>query len=348
LRGKKLFVIIEGMSSINCIHAQNCGNCSTLSLTQAEKEEQKRSWLANFLRFPTLQLVPSPKQKNYRSRISMRPNKLGELGYFKPRSHDHVPISECSIAHQAINQALKALPPLPFPAKSVELRSNGEQVLLNIQSQKGHRPKKQALEKWIGDAVHGLGFDGHPMVGQKKLSFQVCGVEHQISLGSFYQTNPEVNELLVQTIIDWTLEHQAKKVLDLYCGAGNIGCAIAKQGVPVIGIESSSSSVQDGKATIKRHQLEMEIRKADADKFQAGDAYFDLAVLDPPRKGAGQVIKELRYTNPKALIYVSCNPHALRKDLGEAKKWGYKPTRMIAFDMFPHTQHVETLVELRK
>ena len=336
------------MSSINCIHAQNCGNCPNLSLTQAEKEEEKRSWLANFLHFPELQFIPSPKQENYRSRISLRPNKFGELGYFKPRTHDHVPISQCSIAHQSINKALKALPQLAFPVKSIEFRSNGEQVLLNIQSQKGHRPKKQVLQEWIGDAIHGLGFDGHSMMGQKKLLFEVCGVEHQISLGSFYQTNPEVNELLVQTIVDWTQEHEAKKVLDLYCGAGNIGCAIAKKGIPVIGIESSPSSVQDGKATIKRHQLEMEIRKGDADKFQAGDAYFDLAIMDPPRKGAGEVIKELRYTNPKALIYVSCNPYALRKDLGEAKKWGYRPTRMIAFDMFPHTQHVETLVELRK
>lgn len=348
MHGKKLFVIIEGMSSIHCIHSRECGNCPQLIFSQVEKEEQKRIWLAQFLQFPNLRFISSPKQENYRARISLRVNKLGELGYFKPKSHSHVPISQCSIAHQKINQALKSLPSLPFPAKSIEFRTNGKDVLLNILSQKGKRPKKQFLQTWLSDEIQGIGIDSQPMVGQKKLDFEVCGIKHQISLGSFYQVNLEINEILVQTILDWVLEHQPKKVLDLYCGAGNIGCAIANKGIPVIGIESSSSSVQDGQATIKHHQLDMEIRKGDADKFQAGDAYFDLAVLDPPRKGANQVIKELRYTNPKALIYLSCNPYALQKDLQEAKKWGYEPTRMIAFDMFPHTRHVETLVELRK
>ncbi len=349
MHGKKLFVINEGMTLVHCIHSEQCGNCPDLIYSQVEKEEKKRRWLAQFLQFPELQFIASPKQKNYRARISLRPNDNGILGYSKPKSHEKVPISECMIAHQKINQALRSLPPfMSMPVKAVAFRTNGEDLLLNILSHKGHRPKKQQLQEWLCDAIQGIGIDSQPMVGQKKLHFEVCGIQHQISLGSFYQVNLDINKILVQTILDWVEEHQPQKVLDLYCGAGNIGCAIANQKIPVIGIESSASSVQDGRATIKRHQLNMEIRKADADKFQAGDAYFDLAILDPPRKGAGMVIKELRYTNPKAILYVSCNPYALQKDLREAKKWGYEPTRMVAFDMFPHTRHVETLVELRK
>lgn len=341
-------IIKTRMHVVHCIHSTECGNCPNLPLSQKEKEEQKRSWLAQLLQFPDLEFISSPKQENYRARISLRPDKFGQLGYFKPKSHTHVQISACTIAHQNINQALQNLPKLTFPVKAIEFRSNGKDLLLNILSQKGRRPKKELLQDWLSDEIQGIGIDSHPLVGQKKLEFEVCGVTHQISLGSFYQVNLEINELLVQTILDWVLEQEPQKVLDLYCGAGNIGCAIANKGVPVIGIESSTSSVQDCQKTIQRHQLDMEIRKGDADKFQAGDAYFDLAILDPPRKGAGEVFKELRFTNPKAIIYVSCNPYALQKDLREAKKWGYQPARMVAFDMFPHTSHVETLVELRK
>lgn len=336
------------MSPVDCIHSEQCGNCPSLSLTQKEKETQKKDWLAQFLQYPELQLVSSPKQTHYRARISLRPNQAGQLGYYKPKSHVPVPISVCTIAHETINNALKTLPPLPFPVRSVAFHSNGRDLLLNILSQKGRRPKKQLLENWLSNEIHGIGIDSQAMVGQPKLALEVCGITHQISLGSFFQVNLEINALLVQTILDWVLEHQPSTVLDLYCGAGNIGCAIANLGIPVVGIESSLSSVRDGQATIKRHRLNMEIRQGDADQFQAGDAYFDLAILDPPRKGAGIVLKELRYTNPKALIYVSCNPYALQKDLREAKKWGYVPSRMVAFDMFPHTHHVETLVELQK
>ena len=283
---------------------------------------------------------------NYRSRISLKMNSKGELGYFKPKSHQHVPISQCAIAHTAINQVLEQLPPVPFANKGIEFRSDGSKVLLNIFSAKGQRPRKKQLEDWAGDIVAGIGMDSQSMIGEKYSSITVCGVEHHFSLGAFYQVNLEINELLVSQIVSWVEEHAPSKVLDLYSGAGNIGLAIANKGIPVLGIESNPHAVQDGKRTALRLNLDMEFRKGNADRFQAGDAFFNLAVLDPPRKGAQSVFKELALTRPMALIYVSCNPHALRKDLVEARKQGYLPRRMIAFDMFPHTSHVETLVEL--
>ena len=331
-----------------CPHLDLCGNCPHMQASIEEQRNNRITWLRSFLQFPELELIPSPKTIGYRARISLRPNKSGELGYFQPKSHNHVPIASCVIAHKSINDALASLPPLPFAAKAVEFRSNGTDVLLNIFSQKGRRPTKKQLQDWNQGVVQGIGVDGQKMIGASQLRFDILGVEHRISLHSFYQVNLELNQILVQTIVDWIKEHKPTKVLDLYCGVGNIGAAIAKENIPVFGIDSAPSSIADGKQTIKRNTLPMEIKKANADQFQAGDAFFDVAVLDPPRKGASGVISELRYTNPKAIIYVSCNPHALRKDLFEAKKYGYTPSRMLAFEMFPHTNHIETLVELRK
>ena len=89
-----------------------------------------------------------------------------------------------------------------------------------------------------------------------------------ISLASFYQVNQSINALLVQTVRDWVLEHNPTQVLDLYCGAGNIGAAIALKGIKVIGMDSAPSSIQDAKQTIQRHSLSMEVFRKDADKFK--------------------------------------------------------------------------------
>ena len=331
-----------------CPHVEDCGNCIRSDQTMDKQRTDQLAWLQRFLNLENIEWIDSPKVMHYRSRIRLRVNKDGTMGYFKPKSHTLVPIDQCSIADESINSAIKELGDVPFPAKTIEFRSNGESVVANVSSLKGKRPAKDTLRTWAEGTLSGIGLDGNKMWGRCKTEMEVCGVNHQFSLSSFYQVNQGINTLLVETVRDWVLEHNPTQVLDLYCGAGNIGAAIALNGIKVVGIDSAPSSIQDAKQTIQRHNLPMEVFKKDADKFEAGDAFFDVAVLDPPRKGCSGVISELQITRPKAIFYVSCNPNALRNDLKEAKKHGYTPYRMKAFDMFPHTHHVETLVELRK
>jgi len=331
-----------------CPNVTVCENCVRVDESIEDQRTGQTSWIKRFLQIDSIEWVDSPKTFNYRSRIRLRVNKDGTMGYFKPKSHTLVPIDHCSIADERINTAIQALGSVPFPAKSIEFRSNGNSVVANVLSLKGNRPTKDVLTQWANGHLDGIGLDGHKMWGSCKTIVEVCGVTHHLSLASFYQVNQGINALLVETVRDWVLEHTPSQVLDLYCGAGNIGTAIALKGVKVIGMDSAPSSIQDAKATIQRHTLSMEVRKTNADKFEAGDAFFDVAVLDPPRKGCAGVISELQITRPKAIFYVSCNPNALKKDLKEAKKFGYTPHRVKVFDMFPHTHHVETVVELRR
>ncbi len=344
------FRLEDRMTTIQdtCPHVTTCGNCIRATETIPTQRTGQIAWLKRFLNVPELDWVDSPKAMHYRSRIRLRIQKDGTMGYFKPKSHTLVPIDHCAIADASINRAIKSLDTVPFPAKSIEFRSNGTSVVANVLSLKGQRPTKDILQNWAEGHLDGIGLDGHKMWGNCTTTIEVCGVTHVLGLASFYQVNQGINALLVETVRDWVLEHNPSQVLDLYCGAGNIGAAIALQGVKVIGMDSAPSSIQDAKRTIQRHNLSMEVHKKDADKFQAGDAFFDVAVLDPPRKGCKGVISELQITRPKAILYVSCNPNALRNDLKEAKKHGYTPYRIKAFDMFPHTHHVETLVELRR
>ncbi len=331
-----------------CRFLDQCGNCTQMQTPIEEQSKSQRAWLKRALNLQQLDWIHSPESFSYRSRIRLRANNTGQLGYFKAKSHTHVPIQECVIAHESINDALRSLSPLPFKAKSVEFRSNGHKVVANITSLKGKRPTKAQMADWGKDHLDGIGLDGQPILGACKTVLTVCDIEHHLSLQSFYQVNLEINSILVNTVKNWVLEHNPSQVLDLYCGAGNIGAAIALEGTKVVGMDMAPSSIQDAKKTIKRHSLPMTVHQTNADKFEAGDEFFDVAILDPPRKGASGVISELQITRPKAILYVSCNPRALAKDMKEAKRFGYVPHRATAFDMFPHTLHVETLVELRK
>ena len=313
---------------------------------ESMQRQQHRNYFSVFFQQPSIEIVPSPMPFFYRNRVSLRPDNDGILGYYKNKSHTHVTIDHCSIAHPRINDVLHSLSPLPFPAKQVEFRTDGTRVLANVRSQKGRRPTKQRLRKWAEPILDGIGLDGTKMWGEQYCHFTVAEVEHSLSLGTFFQVNPAVNAAMVQRICNVVESHAPTKVLDLYSGAGNIAFALAHRGIPVVMIERAGSSIQDAKNTAKRTDLPVEIRQADADRFQAGDSFFDVAVLDPPRKGAAGVLSELSLTRPKCIVYVSCNPYALQKDLKEAARVGYAVKKMTMFEMFPQTKHVEMVVEL--
>ena len=116
----------------------------------------------------------------------------------------------------------------------------------------------------------------------------------------------------------------------------------------MVQIEQGRSSVEDARRTARRHGLEVTIRCGDAGRFEAGDAFFDVAVLDPPRSGAPGLLPQLLLTRPRGIVYVACSPEALARDLAPALQAGYRLERLEIFDMFPQTEHVEVLSVLSR
>ena len=113
-------------------------------------------------------------------------------------------------------------------------------------------------------------------------------------------------------------------------------------------IEAHPTAARDARRTSKAHNISADIRTGKAEAFQAGDAFFDVAILDPPRKGAGAVIEQVLTTRPKAVVLVSCNPSTLAGDLKRAHKHGYRMDSVHLYEMFPHTDHVEAMGVLRR
>lgn len=180
--------------------------------------------------------------------------------------------------------------------------------------------------------------------GEEKLSFK-------ISPYSFFQTNTRGAELLYSIVRGWLSRRKPKLLLDLYCGGGGIGISCASVCGGVVGVETNPSAIEDAKANASLNGLE-------GAQFYGGAVETllpsllamkpDAAVVDPPRSGLNtRVVETLRALGPESLVYVSCNPEALARDL-VALSPRYRAARVEVVDLFPHTEHVETAVWLER
>jgi len=172
-----------------------------------------------------------------------------------------------------------------------------------------------------------------------------------ISPDAFFQTNVRAASVLQQCVVE-TL-HGAQRVLDLYCGSGLFSLRLAAAGARVVGIEENRQAVRDAAANMRLNRIPPDrarfiaVRVEDGLGTVARDAW-DAVILDPPRQGcpAGVLERVFRGIAAPRAVYVSCNPEMLAVELRMILKYGYTVERIEAVDMFPHTEHIETLVHL--
>ena len=295
------------------------------------------------LGIPVSRYIPSPRSSEYRARIELTRSPDGTLGFRSPRTHDNVPISVCAIAREEINAVLQQLPSAPPAIQRVALRSNGSDVVIHALCRDKHRNKARG---WLESLSHlgvPLALNGRGVVGDPTTRLTVAGVRHRLSPSTFYQVNLEINDVLVRDVLQHVHEASPTAVLDLFSGAGNLSLPLAAKGIPCTLIESHPTATKDARRTAADHAITADIRTAGAESFQAGDAFFDVAILDPPRKGAGAVIDQVLLTRPKRVVLVSCNTRSLIDDLKRAAQHGYTMDSVQLYEMFPHTNHIEAM-----
>jgi tRNA/tmRNA/rRNA uracil-C5-methylase (TrmA/RlmC/RlmD family) len=165
-------------------------------------------------------------------------------------------------------------------------------------------------------------------------------------VASFFQANRFLVEELTRAVVEWV--PQGGQVLDLYCGVGLFAVPLAARGDGVLGAEISESAVFDasanGREWARARFFRADVREALSRWPREGG---ERVVLDPPRAGAGpEVVEAVAARRPEVVVYVSCDPPTLGRDLAEFARRGLKPDKMRAFDMFPDTFHLETVVRL--
>jgi 23S rRNA (uracil1939-C5)-methyltransferase len=222
---------------------------------------------------------------------------------------------------------------VPLAKQILERSSQVKGVVQAINKQKGNRILGQSFE-----VLAGAGYI-HETLGE--LIFKV-------SPASFFQVNSEQAMFLYAQALKFADLEETETVLDAYCGVGTLSLFFAKQAKRVIGVESVPEAIQDAKENAVMNKISnVSFVCANAETYCGTLKAIDVAVLNPPRKGCDLLLlKELKRLHPKTVVYISCNPSTLARDLAYLRDFGYKVEAIQPFDMFPQTAHVECVVKL--
>lgn len=199
-----------------------------------------------------------------------------------------------------------------------------------------------------------LGDKEQVVYGKGYIEDVLCGKTFRISAQSFYQVNPKQTEKLYGKAMEFAALTGKEIVLDAYCGTGTIGIIASDNAKEVIGVELNKAAVKDAKTNAKRNQVNnITFYEKDAGQFMVQmaeqNAHVDVVLMDPPRAGSDEAfLSSLIKLKPNKVVYVSCNPETLGRDLKYLTQKGYKATKGVGVDMFPWAGHVESVVLLEQ
>lgn len=339
---------VSDRACINCEYYGICGGCSLLHMDIGKELEFKIKKVEDILKkFGGIEYkieeIISPNIYNYRNKATFQVNK--KLGYFKKRTNDLIEIDNCLLVDERINKIIKQIKKFDLiNIEQIVIRTSQNEIMLIIKS-----------TGKIDDNLIGLDVDSI-VINKKGIYKIIKGPGYIIEeLGeykfivqpdSFFQVNSEAAKMLYDKVLEFASLKGSEKVLDLYCGTGTIGSYISKYADSVLGVEINKYAIEDA---IKNKKLN-HIRNID---FICSDANnidltgFDIVIVDPPRSGLDSKTKEyLKTINPKKIVYVSCDPVTLARDLKDlSEKYEVKDISLV--NMFPRTEHVETICLLK-
>ena len=303
-------------------------------------------------------------------------------GFYRERTHQVVPIDRCRILPQESDDAkacvvrwMEQFRIAPYDEttgrgliRHIYVRKgfvSGE-VLVCVVANGGTLPHEKELTDALKKNVKGLktvvlsvnhkqgnavlGDQFIPLHGDGYIEDTLCGLRFRLSPRSFYQVNHDQAERLYNAAIEAAQLTRKETVLDLYCGTGTITLCLARHAGKVYGVEIIEQAIADAKENAKRNGIEnTEFLCADAGqtaaRFAADGIKPDVIVIDPPRKGVSpDVIDAMVQMNPARIVYVSCDPATLARDVKLLTAQGYCVRIAQPFDLFPRTAHVETVV----
>ena len=199
-----------------------------------------------------------------------------------------------------------------------------------------------------------LGKTNKFIYGERYITDYIGDIKFEISPLSFFQVNPIQTKILYEKVLEYADLQGHEIVYDAYCGIGTISLFLAKKAKKVIGVEIVEEAIEDAKRNAKLNNIENaefyvgKVEEVIPRLYQQGQN-ADVVVVDPPRKGCDQkLLDTIIQMKPKRMIYVSCNPSTLARDLNYLEKNGYKTIEIQPVDMFPHTMHVETVCLMSK
>jgi 23S rRNA (uracil1939-C5)-methyltransferase len=324
--------------------------------------------------------LPSPLAFGYRQRIRLQIDERGRPGFRRFHSHEVVPITHCLIARDDVNLTLAALGSHPASPRLLEQTaeleimadpdSGGTVCIFILKRRPRPRDFDQAAQLYRDLAAidriffHGDDFPLTPTAGNDRETSRLLSVTYPEEKGrpamtlsweasGFSQVNLQQNRRLIATVCSFAAVGMEDTVLDLFCGMGNFSVPLAMSCRRLLGIEGQGSAIRSARANAARAGLtNTEFRQspihAACDRLVAEGTVFDCVIIDPPRQGAPGLSCQLAAITCRRLVYISCDPATLCRDLGELTIAGFAIRRLQPVDMFPQTHHIETVALLEK
>jgi len=324
----------------------------------------------------------------YRNKGHFHPDKIGSevrLGFYEPGSYAFVPAKESLLFSSVVNRLLSYLEEkLTLDGVSVYERKTGRGYLRNIMIRESRATGEIMLifvtneDEWRLDEVvesvlavfpqvksvyHNINKSTKPVVlgakfklisGQAFLKDTIGPYVFKISPQSFFQINNEQARVLYEKALAYANLTGKETLIDVYCGIGSIAIYMAAQAKEVIGIEAVEAAINDAGENAKLNGInntEFIVAKAEEwlPRWVKGGGRADVVIVDPPRKGcAPEVLEAIVEVKPERVVYVSCNPATLARDLKYLAANGYEVEKVQPVDLFPQTQHTETVARIER
>lgn len=333
----------------SCPYFDSCGGCDFLNVKYENSLNYKVNKVKEIFNKNGISINPkvvlSSQNLFYRNKITLKVQN-GKLGYFKNNSHDLVEIDKCIIASNAINSMIPYIKRFNILNGNVTIRSNqNEEILLVIESYDNLNININEIKKNI--KLVGIVINNRLFYGVDFLNENINDLNYRISYDSFFQINPRVAQILFNTI-DENIDVN-DNALDIYCGVGTLSLS-AKKAKQVVGIEIVKNAILNAKFNAKINNIQnTEFILGDASNIKFSKYNnFNKVIVDPPRSGlTNSVISTILKINPEEIIYVSCDPQTLVRDI-KILSANYVIKDSFVLDMFCYSYHVETIVILNK
>ena len=336
----------------NCPYYHECGGCNIAHINYEKQLEFKKNTVIDiFKRYANLDINPniceSEDNIHYRNKVVLHVEN-NKKGFYKDETNELVPIDNCLLLNKKLNNVIdsftKRLDISEF--KEILLRTNGEEVLAKFTSDNELLNTNIVLR----DKEDKEGEDATKYIKENAIIFNLGKYKYAVTSDSFFQVNTKQAIKLYDKVREYVAIEKVETALDLYCGTGTIGIYISDLCNRVIGVEVNKSSVTCANYNKLLNKIDnIEFIEGDVSTVINNEMNPDLIVVDPPRSGLdNKTISIIKQIKPKKLIYVSCNPMTLARDIQKLSE-EYKLNDIELFDMFPNTHHVESvcLLDLR-
>lgn len=355
-----------------CPYVNDCGGCPWQHVQYAAQLKAKEQSVADALRrigklsgFELRPIIASPREYHYRHRIRLQCNKAKQIGFFRAFSHDLVEIDGCLITDNGLNPLIRRLRrwinELDTTVEHIELVTGDESnevVVVGKVSGAFIARDDSACERLLHQTgINGLilhGDNWHKAWGHTTVSIRTAdGVCLKVEGDVFIQVNAEGNRKLIGELLATGGFEKNDEILELYAGAGNFTLSVAQRAREVVAVENDRRAIDSGRRSAQLNGID-NVRwicahvPAAVKQLTEQQRRFAKIILDPPRAGAKGIERNLASFGAEKIIYVSCNPATLARDLAALGRHGYKLIFAQPIDLFPHTFHVEALAVMSR